>query len=614
MREHIEGLIRSGAAAEAAQGLAAYWSRERSPAAAHFVVSGFESLAPSLRLVDCRLSILRSFTVEPLIPLLQAAAFGAGIHLRVQVGDFNAYAQEILDPASRLYSFRPDVVILAVHTLDIAPHLWQDYSPSVARRRDDLIQEVSNTFQRWIQTFRGYSPAHLIVHNLQIPPHASSGIVDCQALDSQHEAIRQINHNLRRIAKEYQGVYLLDYDALVARHGRCHWSDERKWTTMRLPIAAGTLRFMCEEWVRFLHPLTGKIAKAVAVDLDNTLWGGVIGEDGIAGIQLGPGYPGTAYLEVQRALRDLHHRGILLAIASKNNAEDALEVLAHHPEMLLRREHFAATRINWQDKAQSLREIAEELNIGLESLALVDDNPVERHQVALALPEITIVDLPEDPFAYAQAIRDCPAFERLQLSEEDLKRGQYYSDQRQRIELQRASGSPQEFLRSLRQVVEIAPVTPMTLTRVAQLTQKTNQFNLTTRRYTEQQISELAAKEDMQVFSLRLQDIYNDNGHVGVSILRHQGQTCEIETFLLSCRVIGRTIETAFLAFICQQARLRRATTLKGWFLPTRKNAPAASLYPAHGFTLVDQTDTGRLFEFDLSRGDIACPEWIRLT
>ena len=348
-------------------------------------------------------------------------------------------------------------------------------------------------FGDWIAGFRKHSNAALIVHSLEVPAVPLAGILDAQREDNAAEAIQRINRGLRALAGEYRGVYILDYDALVARHGRERWGDARKWLTVRLPVASANLPHLAAEWLRFLHPLAGKVAKCVAVDLDNTLWGGIVGEDGVNGIRLGAEYPGAAFQELQRALLDLSRRGILLAVCSKNNPADAMEALSGHPGMLLQPRDFAAMRINWNDKAQNLREIAAELNIGLDTVAFLDDNPVERQQVREQAPEAIVIPLPDDPMDYARAVRDCPWFERLTLSEEDRQRGDYYAAQRDRVELERTVTSKEDFYRSLEQVAEIAPVNPQTLARVSQLTQKTNQFNLTTRRYTEQQIADMAA-------------------------------------------------------------------------------------------------------------------------
>ena len=594
IRNTIDGMIASGDPSGAARMLGEAWERQPSAAFAGFVASRFDKLRPHLSLRPYRWAVLRSFTVEPVLPVFKAAAYARGIAVDLHTGEFNAYAQEILDPEGELYRFRPDAVVLAVQTRD-------------AGDRGTLLAR----FGDWMAAFRRHCSAALIVHSLEVPEPAS-GILDGQREDGEAEAVRAINRGLVALAREYRGVYVLDYDALVARHGRETWGDERKWLTVRLPVASANLAHLAAEWMRFLHPLTGKLAKCIAVDLDNTLWGGVIGEDGMTGIKLSQEFPGAAFQAVQRALLDFAKRGILLAVASKNNPADAMEALTSHPGMLLQPRDFAAVRINWNDKAQSLREIAAELNIGLDSIAFVDDNPVERRHVRDSAPQAIVIELPEDPMRYARCLRDCPYFERLTLSEEDRKRGEYYAAQRERAELESRVASKEDFYRSLEQVVEIAPVTPATLERVAQLTQKTNQFNLTTRRYTEQQISDMAACPGWRVWSLRVMDRYADNGLVGVAITRSEGGACEIDTFLMSCRVIGRTVETALLARVAEDARERGATRLEGWFLPTKKNAPAQDFYRDHGFRECRSTPEGTLFAFDLTQGSIAMPEWIR--
>jgi len=612
-RQEIDRLIEAGDATGAGRLLSALWEREASAALAGFVVSRYERLRDTLPLVRHRWAILRSFTVEPMVPMLRAAALAHGIDLEVHLGEFNAYAQEILDGASPLYRFGPDAVVLAVQTRDLAPGLWREYARMSEAERSTEVNDTIGRLQGWVRAFREHSRAALVIHSLETPAIPAEGVFDSQAEQNQAQMIRQINSALRRIAREHRGVYILDYDALTARHGRQNWGDERKWLTVRLPVASANLPHLVGEWLRFLHPLTGRVAKCIAMDLDNTLWGGVIGEEGMAGIQLGPEYPGAAFQEMQRVLADLARRGILLAVCSKNNPEDALEALANHPGMLLRPKDFACLRINWEDKARNLREIARELNIGIDSVAFVDDNPVERQRIREQVPEALVIELSPDPMRFAQAVRDCPYFERLALSEEDRQRGEYYAAERARAELASSVRTKQDFYRSLEQVAEIAPANSSTLARVAQLTQKTNQFNLTTRRYSEQQIAEMAECPGWRVWSLRVSDRYADNGLVGVAITRKEGDRCEIDTFLLSCRVIGRTVETALLAHIAADARARGARRLEGWFLPTKKNAPAKDFYRVHGFEVAGQSDAGMLWRLELDGRQPCTPEWIRV-
>lgn len=614
VRRRVEGCVANGQWALASLELAALWRQKPTPANASYVVAHFERMRDRLPLISCRLALLRSFTVEPMVPLLRAAAFVSGLALDVQVGDFNAYAQEMLLPDSRLYQFDPHVVILAVQTRDIVPELWEQYADLSPAQVGEAIERTAGEFRGWVRAVRSRSQAHLVVHTLDEPLVPARGVLDYQSDGGQIAAIRHLNQQLQHVAGEHAGVYLLDYASLVARYGRVRWYDESKWLAARLPLAAGALIELANEWVRLLHPLLGRVCKVLVTDLDQTLWGGVIGEDGLEGIEVGAEAPGAAYRSLQRALLDLHHRGVLLAVCSKNNPDEAMEVLERHPDMLLRPDHFAALQINWRDKAENLRAIAAELNIGTDAVAFLDDSPVERARVRAELPEVTVIELPDDPLGYAAAVRESPVFERLALAEEDRQRARYYADQRQRAELAGQVASVEDFYRSLNLAVEVAPVTAQTLPRVAQLTQKTNQFNLTTRRYSEQQIAEMMAQSDWRLFSLRVTDRFGDSGLVGAACLRVAPDGWEIDTFLLSCRVIGRTVETAFLAGLAAQARAAGAARLCGWFLPSKKNAPARSFYGQHAFQLVRETADGAFWALDLSRALPACPQWIRMT
>jgi FkbH-like protein len=613
LRKEIDELLDRVAGPAAYRRLGELWRQEQGQTSAAFIVSRCGRLRSEFSFTPFRLAILRSFTVEPVIHLARAAAFLCGIDLQVHVGDFNAYAQEILDGNSSLYKFSPDAVLLAVQACDVAPDLWGGFADLSSGAVAEAVQRVVNNYQQWARALRERSQASLVVHTLEQPSVPALGVLDAQSPPHQRAAFEEINRQLRTLNTELRGVFLLDYDALVARHGRARWHDQRKWLTARMPIAADQLIHLAKEWLRFLVPLCGQTAKALVVDLDNTLWGGVIGEDGMTGIKLSAEYPGACYQALQRAMLDLSQRGILLAICSKNNPEDAMDALEHHPDMLLRPQHFAAMRINWNDKAQNLREIAAELNFSIDSLAFLDDNPVEREQMRTTLPEVKVIDLPQDPIDYAAALRDCPVFERLTLSHEDRVRTTLYAAERQRSQVEHTFTSKEDFFRFLEVEADVAPVVPATLARISQLTQKTNQFNLTTRRYSEQQIAELAAGADAQVVSIRVRDRYGDHGLVGVAITRDHCEDCEIDTFLLSCRVIGRNVETALLAHLAGQARDRGRRRLLGRFLPTRKNAPARDFYPRHGFQLQSQDGEGSLWMLDLTRAEVPRPEWIKM-
>ena len=612
IRVQIDAALAAGQLGRALAQIKQLWFADPSLANAPFVEARLSKCAAVFPRTECNLLILRSFTVEPLVPLLRATAACWGVDLSVRLGQFNSYVQEILDPHSTLYQEPTDVVVIAPLARDLAPELWSKFSDLAPPEIEAVIDRVVGGYRVWLDTIRSRTDVHIVIHNLEIPSNSSAGIYDAQAAGGQSQVIQRINRELVSLASAVTGCYVLDYEGLVSRHGRESWGDEKKWLTARLPLAGNSLIRLTQEWMRFLAPLSGKQAKCLVCDLDNTLWGGVIGEDGLAGIKLGADYPGAAYQALQRTVLDLSRRGILLAICSKNNEADALEAIQQHPGMLLRREDFAAIRINWHDKAANLREIAAELNIGIDSLVFLDDNPVEREFVREMLPELTVIDIDAaNPFGHATAVRQCPLFERLALSAEDRERTKLYAAQEQRTALASSAATLEDYYRSLEMVAEFGEVDAVTLERVAQLTQKTNQLNMTTRRYSEQDILRIQSEPSSWVTWVRVLDRFGDNGIVGVMIVHEQGKEWELDTFLMSCRVIGRTVETAMLAHLVSLAQQRGMQTLRGPFVSTAKNAPAKEIYASHGFRCEQTGDKESLWVLDLGTTLLATPEWI---
>jgi FkbH-like protein len=610
LRASIAERIAQGAVAEAARLLGRALGQAPTGADAAFVCAQFDTLASRLPLVRTRLYLLRSFTVEPIVPFLRARAYAAGIDATVRVGGFNTYAQELLDPTSALYVEAPDVVVLAVRAADIAPELWNRFAQQSPSAVDAAVDRVLHSYADWVAAFRSRSSALLLLHGLEQPVVPAAGILDAQRPGGQRDAIEQVNRGLREEAARHRGVYLLDVDALAARLGRARWHDERRWHTMRLPLTAAAVDLLAQEYVRCLHPITGRTAKVLALDLDNTLWAGVVGEDGREGLRMGSEYPGASYRAVQQAALDLSRRGIMLAVCSRNNPDEALDVIHRHPDMLLRPDDFAVIRVGWEDKDEALRAIARHLNVGLDAVAFFDDNPRERELVRSRVPDVYVIDVPDEPADYAAALRGCAQFERLTLSAEDRQRTRLVDDERRRTGLKERVTSLEDYYRSLGTVVEIGRADAATISRVAQLTQKTNQFNLTTRRYTEAEIAGLAATPGARVLWMRVRDRFGDSGIVGVAIVRIAQTVADVDTLLLSCRVIGRTVETALLAAVAAEARAAGATRLTGAFVPTSRNAPARDFYSAHGFTLEGTTGDGARWTRELSEA-IPLPAWI---
>lgn len=610
LRAAAEGCIAAGKHWEAHALLAQIWQRDPAPALAGFIGKQFASLSEHLPVIKQRLGILRSFTVEPIVPLLRAGAAVYRVDLDVEVGQFNAYAQEVFDPSSFLYSQELDVMLLAVQLSDIAPELADGFAELPLGEIAGVAERVAGEMRSWLETIRSRSAAHVMVHNFEVPTETALGVSDVGNPSGQIAAVHDLNRQLQKLAEDIAGVSVVDYGAMVARAGSEAWHDPVRWNTVRLPMKADRLNDVARGWLQHLMPVAGRVCKAVVCDLDNTLWGGVVGEDGVAGIKLGLESKGIPFRALQQTLLNLRARGILLAICSKNNHEDALEAINGHPEMLLREEHFSAMRINWQPKSQNLSEIAQELNIGIDSLAFLDDNPVERLQVRGEHPEVAVLELPADANLYAPMVAGCPLFQRLSVSSEDRSRSEMYAQQKQRAELQQSTGSLEDFYRSLEMKITFGEVDDLSLQRVAQLTQKTNQLNMTTRRYSEQQISEFAADPAKRVYWVQVVDRFGDNGIIGVMIVEALGTTWEIVTFLMSCRVISRSVETAMLGFLCEQAAAAGAMKLAGDFLPTKKNAPAEKIYADHGFQETEASEQGSRWELELSQRAIAIPEW----
>ncbi|MGC2111750.1 MAG: HAD-IIIC family phosphatase, partial [Candidatus Korobacteraceae bacterium] len=378
--------------------------------------------------------------------------------------------------------------------------------------------------------------------------------------------------------------------SLAATVGLAEWHSPAQWNLAKLPFNSSYLPLYGEHVARLIAALRGKSRRCLIADLDNTLWGGVIGDDGLEGIQLAQGdATGESYLALQRHLLDLRQRGVVLAVSSKNNDETARLPFREHPEMLLKEEHFAIFQANWNDKASNIRAIAEELSLGLDAMVLLDDNPAERGLVRQLLPQVAVPELPDDPALYVRTLSAAGYFEAVTFSSEDLKRADFYQDNARRVTLQSQFADIEEYLASLKMVMTFQPFDETGRARITQLINKSNQFNLTTKRYTEAEVA--AAESDPACFTLqvRVADIFGDNGMISVVICRKRGaDTWEIDTWLMSCRVIGRRVEDAVLREIIDHAKRAGVRKLIGRYIPTERNQIVIQHYEKLGFERVE--------------------------
>ena len=559
-----------------------------------------------------RVALLSSFSIEFLTDALIAHAFAEGLRVETYIAGFDQYRQEILDPGSALYRFAPDVVILAVEGGRWAPALYHDYLQSGMNAEERVVADSVGEIKQLVDTFRRHSRAVLLVHNLVQPRWPSLGILDGQVGSGQGASIARINERLQALARDNAGVHVVDLSGLAGQVGLRGWQDQRMALFARQPIASAALNDLARLHVRYLRALAGRSRKCLVLDLDNTLWGGVVGEQGPLGVALGAEYPGSAFVAFQRAIRDLQKRGVILAIASKNNPPDVDEVFEKNQAMLLRKSDFAVLEVGWNEKTESLVRIAKKLNIGLDHLVFVDDNPVECSRVEEVLPAVRVICLPEQPELIVDALLADGLFDTLSLSAEDMQRTELYQRREQAEAMRRDDVPIEEFYRDLNMSVVLAPVGAASLARAAQMTQKTNQFNTTTIRCSEADVSARMAANDWWVRTVKVADRFGDHGITGLVMARANNDHVDIETFLLSCRVIGRTVETAILARLAGWAKAAGVPRVRGRIIPTAKNVPVRELYEQHGFRRDPADET--VWWLELEGKVPQDPAWLNIT
>jgi FkbH-like protein len=536
-------------------------------------------------LTRIRVSVLSTFTFDLIRPYLVVEGARRGLLIELSIAPFGQLEQQVLDSSSSVYASKPDVVVLAARIEEAAPKLVSDF---LALSDDAVSAEIDSYMQRLaglVRELRQRSAAQIVIWNQAPLQRLSAGFADPHLMTSQQDAVLNINRRLGTVCREVPGATIFDSARLATELGLERWYDPKLAYLARCPISGPGQRKVGQRLARQLRSSNKAPCKCLVLDLDNTLWGGVLGEDGPGGIALGDTYPGSAFKDFQRALRGYLDRGVLLALASKNNEADVTELFAGHAEMILRPGDFAARQIHWNDKASSLRAIASELNIGIDAIAFFDDNPVERAWVREQVPEVFVIEVPKEPWRYSQALDESGAFDHLTITAEDRSRARQYRAEVERKDLRQTTGSVEDFLRALEMRVEIASIKAPVMARVAQLIAKTNQFNVTTRRYSESELASLLSREGALGVSMRITDRYGDNGLVGVAIaLPDDAQTYRLDTFLMSCRVLGRQAEQALLYSICRRAAVRGSERLLGEFVPTKKNAPAAQFFSTCGF------------------------------
>jgi FkbH-like protein len=550
----------------------------------------FQDTPPNaLGIASIRLAMLGSCTMAHLHGAIRVAGMRRNILINIYENTYGQYYQELADTGSALHAFNPTVLLLAQD----AHHLAEGVSANLDTQETEAIIEerIAHIAECWRMGRKAFN-CH-IIHQTALPVHPNVvGLNEHRMPGSRAQLIYRLNYRLRPLAEEF-GIDLLTLDECAARDGIFNWHNIGLWHRAKQEISPAAAPLYGDLIGRLIAAKQGRSFKCLVLDLDNTLWGGVVGDDGLNGIVIGQGSAlGEAYVSFQQFALELSHRGVILAVCSKNDEVTAMEPFEKHPEMVLRRGDIASFKANWIDKATNIKDIARDLNIGLDSLVFVDDNPVERAWIRQELPMVAVPEVTDDPSSFVQALADASYFESTLITDEDRVRSAQYQSNRQREALRSSATDMPAYLRGLQMKLVWRHFDPIGLQRIVQLINKTNQFNLTTRRYTQQDIISIMQEDSAFGLQLRLIDRFGDNGIIAICIGRIVNEDdLLIDTWLMSCRVLGRQLETVTLDLIAMQANRLGAKRLIGDYIPTEKNGMVMNHYVELGFKIAETNE-----------------------
>ncbi len=532
-------------------------------------------------------NLITNFTDDILERVLGGMCIAEGIYPRITRAPYKQYAIAFKDKRSIINRTKADISYIF---FDASPYQQSEFLDSGHRR------EILADIKAYAQSSRGTVVVSLFV----LPYRGPYGHFFTE--EPLFRALSEFNADVRSLTSVCPTLHVVDTNKAFHHVGEGNARDLRGHHAFNMPFTTDFLAALASEWLSYSRAILGLSRKCIVLDLDYTLWGGVLGEEGPLGITLGPVYPGVAYQNFQHSVLSLWERGIILAVSSKNNEADVEEVFKKNPHMILKREHFAGLRANWEDKSKNVRSLAEELNIGLESMVFIDDSPVERERMRREAPQVLTPEWSTEPEQYARDLFALTVFHQMALTAEDKKRGEMYAQEYKRREARGASGSVKDYIAALNITMRIAEGTAIDSARAAQMTQKTNQFNLTTKRYTESDIKRMIKRGDM-VITGEVSDTFGGYGVVILAIIAMKKKEAVLDTFLMSCRVMGRGVEKAFLEHVATELHARGVATLSASFIPTRKNEPISKFLPAEGMEPLGRTSTKGVQRYELALG-----------
>ena len=555
------------------------------------------------------LKVLRTFSLDPYHKILKGVFATRKLDLNLDIKEYGQVETEIFNSKS---NENYDAVLIWERLEDLLPLEYKDPSFLSNEAENKIIENISERINDIVTKTLSFKKSPIIYAGYYLNAPNPMGISDFKHSKSAKSIVEKLNIKIKSILASHPNCFYLDICQEISAVGKNDFFDSRMEGMFQAPFKPKGFIYISAQLANIAWALKGFTKKCLVLDCDNTLWGGVIGEDKLQGIKLGPDFPGSEYIKFQRFSKSLTKHGTIIALNSKNNENDAMEVFLNHPHTIIKESDIACKRINWNTKVQNLQEIASDLNIGLDSIVFVDDSDFECEMVKKAIPQAIVKKFPSSPEDINIFTQSFFHFEASGFSKEDSKRSEMYQAQAKRHELQKTFTNMEDFYRSLEIKLSFSIDNQTHIQRTSQLSNKTNQFNLTTKRYNESQIKSFMEDSYFNVFTLSAKDKFGDNGITGVAIIKRDGEISHIDTFLLSCRIIGRGIETALLAFISQKLKGESVYELKGKYLRTKKNDLVSDFYQDQGFD-IDLNSSADDKNYSLNIGDkpIKFPSWI---
>ena len=546
-----------------------------------------------------KMAVVADWSVQMLCQAIRGFAYTKGLNVQIYEGSYDQMESELLDPTSSLYAFEPDYILV----FPCAEKLREKFFHTSEDLRPSLAQKEAHRIKMLCESAGSNSSAKIILSNYCEIHDGIYGNHAALVQASFTNIQREVNQKICQFAAGDSRVFLLDISALQGIYGRQSMHDPRLYYASKTVFAIDFLPVLAEQIIKIVNVILGSVKKCIITDLDNTLWGGVIGDDGLEGIQIGSYGLGMVYSDLQAWIKEHAKRGVAVAVCSKNNEDTAKEPFEKHQEMVLRLEDISVFVANWDDKATNIKRIQKILNIGFDSMVFLDDNPFERELVRTMLPEVTVPELPEDPAEYLTYLQQLALFETVYVSDEDKNRTRLYRQEADRLQLEQQVSSIDEYLESLQLRATARPFDGYSIPRAAQLSQRSNQFNLRTKRYTEQDLEFFAQHpEKFVTFTVSLKDKFGEYGIISVVILeKRDDKTLFLDTLFMSCRVLKRSVEEYVFNKMVKFAAEQGIETILGEYLPTKKNAMVKDLLGKYGFEEYAADENGTSWKLDVA-------------